>query len=463
MPSRNRQELQLSHMLRQTLDTAAGPVTVPIHHITIKQVFSSNRTVVISPSSPVCISCPRQGKYAIRDVVAVRVPLLHLTNFHHADWPDSNKQPFALMVLMLPSDSAQRWHVYELELVEVVAEQNVQLDMARREAETAICAWNDFLAVMNHEMWTPMHAIIALSSLLQVTELMLEQRSMVDTILKSSNLLATLINDVLDLSHLEDGSLELEMNTFKLLQIFIDVKDQHLLVMQPKQISAFFSKEFSETDSFTEEAASSVNLSPDLPGFVAGDDKRLMQMALNVVGNAVKFMKEGSISIKVQDTGVGLNPQDIPKLFNKFLQADSTTTRNYSGTGLGLAICKRVNEMVTRGLLMHLGCEVTVVSSSQECLQVISQPGQSFNVLLLDVCMPDMDGYEVAIHQEKFARHERPLLIALTANTDMATWEWCLSLGMDQVILKPISLEKMWMVLTELLGFGSLNDNHWRT
>jgi ethylene receptor len=122
---------------------------------------------------------------------------------------------------------------------DLLMEQNVQLDMSRREAETAICARNNFLAAMNHEMWTPMHAIIALSSLLQETELMLEQHSMVDTILKSSNLLATLINDVLDLSRLEDGSLEIEMNTFKLLQIFIDVKDQHLLVMQPKQISAF--------------------------------------------------------------------------------------------------------------------------------------------------------------------------------------------------------------------------------
>ncbi len=78
--------------------------------------------------------------------------------------------------------------------------------------------------------------------------------------------------------------------------------------------------------------------------------------------------------------------------------------------------------------------------------------------------MQDMDGYEVAIHiQEKFAWHEHPLLVALAANTDMATQEQCLSLGMDQVILKPISLGKMRMVLTELLGFESLNDNHWRT
>jgi len=300
MPTKNGQELQLSHTLRQT---DFGLITVPIHHTTIKQVFSSNRAVVISPNSPVCISRPRQGKYAIGDVVAVRVPLLPLTNFHPGDWPDSSKRLFALMVLMLPSDSARRWHVYELELVEVVAdqvrtenllplfdilvcdrsgcslqgfllckkkqksatieetqvlpsdryikavvslqvavalshaaileetmqardllmEQNVQLDMARREAETAICARNDFLAVMNHEMRTPMHAIIALSSLLQETELTPEQRSMVDTVLKSSNLLATLINDVLDLSRLEDGSLELDMNTFKLPQIFIDV------------------------------------------------------------------------------------------------------------------------------------------------------------------------------------------------------------------------------------------------
>lgn len=105
----------------------------------------------------------------------------------------------------------------------LLVEQNVALDNARRDAETAICARNDFLAVMNHEMRTPMHAIIALSSLLQETQLTPEQRSMVDTILKSSNLLATLINDVLDLSRLEDGSLELDARTFVLPNVFKEV------------------------------------------------------------------------------------------------------------------------------------------------------------------------------------------------------------------------------------------------
>ena len=104
-----------------------------------------------------------------------------------------------------------------------LVDQNVALDLARREAEMAVHARNDFLAVMNHEMRTPMHATIALSSLLLETELSPEQRVMIETILKSSNLLATLINDVLDLSRLEDGSLALNIRSFNLHAIFKEV------------------------------------------------------------------------------------------------------------------------------------------------------------------------------------------------------------------------------------------------
>ena len=120
MPTRNALELQLSHTLRQA---SPLPITVPIHHPTIKQVFSSNRAVVISPNSPVALTRPRSSKYMTGDVVAVRVPLLHLSNFCAGEWPESSHKAYALMVLMLPSDSARRWHVYELEMVEVVADQ----------------------------------------------------------------------------------------------------------------------------------------------------------------------------------------------------------------------------------------------------------------------------------------------------------------------------------------------------
>jgi len=106
-------------------------------------------------------------------------------------------------------------------------QQNIALDLARQEAEMAIHARNDFLAVMNHEMRTPMHSVIALCSLLLETDLNPEQRVMMETILKSSNLLATLINDVLDLSRLEDGSLELENVTFNLHGVFREVKSQY--------------------------------------------------------------------------------------------------------------------------------------------------------------------------------------------------------------------------------------------
>lgn len=108
----------------------------------------------------------------------------------------------------------------------------------------------------------------------------------------------------------------------------------------------------------------------------------------------------------------------------------------------------RVSRTITKGLLVHLGCDVTTVSSSDECLRVVSQ---DHNVVFMDVCMPD--GFEVAIRiHEKFTkRHERPLIVALTANTNKVTKENCMRVGMDGVILKPVSVDKMRGVLSDLL------------
>jgi ethylene receptor len=110
-----------------------------------------------------------------------------------------------------------------------------------------------------------------------------------------------------------------------------------------------------------------------------------------------------------------------------------------------------VNRIVTRRLLDRLGCDTTVVESGQQCLAALSQPGSNFRVLLLDLCMPEMDGYEVAkIIKQKF-RPGEPLVVALTANTDKGTKERCLQIGMDEVVLKPISLQEMSTVLCKLL------------
>lgn len=557
MPTHSGLELQLAYTLRQQ-----NPVgyTVPIQLPVISQVFNTNSAVRISPNCPVARIRPVAGRYMPGEVVAVRVPLLHLSNFQNDDWPELSTKRYAVMVLMLPSDSARQWHVHELELVEVVADQvavalshaaileesmraqeqliqqNIALDLARQEAETVIRARNDFLAVMNHEMRTPMHGIIALSSLLQETELTPEQRLMVETVLKSSNLLATLINDVVDLSRLEDGSLRLDRGTFNLHALFREVFNLVKPIASVKQLTL------------------TLDLAQDIPEFAVGDDKRLMQILLNIVGNAVKFSKAGIVSIKavvaksvssrdspasesrdspaselislktgdlfylevqVKDSGPGVNPHDIPKLFTKFADSKYLTSKDSPGAGLGLAICKRFvtlmeghiwiesqgvgkgctvafmvkiglpkqshqtkslldtklqpkltqtslsglkvllvdengfSRTVTKGLLLHLGCEVTTCSLDK-CLRIVSS---DYKVAVLDLCMPGVEGYDISVQiRRKFMRqHGRPLLLGVIANGDQITRESCIRIGVDSCIPKPISVDNMRTALFELL------------
>ncbi|KAF8392645.1 hypothetical protein HHK36_022994 [Tetracentron sinense] len=412
MPSRTGLNLQLSHTLRHQIPVGS---TIPINLPIVNKVFNSIEAIRIPHTCPLARIRPLTKRYMPPEVVAVRVPLLHLSNFQINDWPELSAKSYAVMVLVLPTDGARQWHDHELELVEVVAdqvavalshaaileesmrardllmEQNVALDLARREAEMAIRARNDFLAVMNHEMRTPMHAIIALSSLLLETELTPEQRLMVETVLKSSNLLATLINDVLDLSRLEDGSLELDIGTFNLHGILREVINLIKPIASVKKLSL------------------SLMLTPDLPLCAVGDEKRLMQTILNVAGNAVKFTKEGYVSVmasvakpeslrdwrapefypvssdghfylrvQVKDSGCGINPQDVPLLFTKFAQSRSGPNRSNGGVGLGLAICKRFVNLMEGQIWIESdgldkGCTATFVVK----LGVCNNPNES--------------------------------------------------------------------------------------
>ncbi|XP_062019572.1 probable ethylene response sensor 1 isoform X1 [Rosa rugosa] len=380
MPCRSGMNLQLSHSLNYEAQIGS---TVPFSLPIVSEVFKSSRAMRIPYTCPLARIRPLVGRYVQPEVVALRVPLLNLSNFQINDWPDVSAKSYAIMVLILPTDSTRKWRDHELELVDVVAdqvavalshaaileesmrasdqlvEQNVALDLARREAELAIHARNDFLAVLNHEMRTPMHAIIALSSLLLETELTLEHRVMIESILKSSNLLETLINDVLDLSRLEDGSVDLDIGKFNLHGVFREAINLIKPIATVKKLSM------------------TLILAPDVPVCAVGDENRLMQTILNVAGNAVKFTKEGYISViasiakpdssrdwrppefypassdghfylrvQVKDSGSGILPQDIPHIFTKFAQPRNGSNRVNDGAGLGLAICKRfVNTM----------------------------------------------------------------------------------------------------------------------
>ncbi|XP_050877185.1 probable ethylene response sensor 1 [Lathyrus oleraceus] len=366
--------------------------TVPTNLPIVNEVLNSLRATRIPHTCPLARIRPLVGRYVPPEVVDVRVPLLHLLNFQINDWPDLSAKSFAIMVLILPTDSARKWRDHELELIDVVAdqaavalshaaimeesmrardqlvEQNVALDLARREAEMEIHARNDFLAVMNHEMRTPMHAIIALSSLLLETKLTPEQRVMIETVLKSSNVLAALINDVLDLSRLEDDNLELEMGKINLHGVLEEVIELIKPIAYVKKLPI------------------TLILAPDLPDNAIGDEKRLMQTLLNVVGIAVKYTKEGYVSIRasiakpeslqdwrppefypassdghfyirvqVKDSGCGILPQDIPYLFTKFTRSQSGAGRSSSGSGLGLAICKRFVNLMGGHIWMESG------------------------------------------------------------------------------------------------------------
>ncbi|KAJ0565318.1 putative histidine kinase [Helianthus annuus] len=375
MPSSKGMILQLSHSLHNLIALGSSvPINLPI----ITEVFNSAEAIRIPHNCPLARVRTPVGSYVSPEVVAVRVPLLHLSNFEIDNWPDHSAKTYAVMVLILPLNGLRKWRDHELELVTVVADQvavalshaaileesmrardqlvdqNYALNVARQEAEMAIHARNDFLAVMNHEMSTPMHAIIALSSLLLETELTPDQRAMIETILKSSNLLAALVNDVLDLSRLEDGSLELENEVFNLHELFREVVRLINPIASVKNTSM------------------TLNCDLGLPVYGIGDEKRLMQVILNIVGNAVKFTKGGHVSIQasilspgyfqewqtpefcptltdglfyllvqVKDSGSGIKQQDIPHIFTKFSEPRSASNRGSNSAGLGLAICKR--------------------------------------------------------------------------------------------------------------------------
>lgn len=424
MPSRTGLNLQLSHALSNIIPVGSSvPINIPI----VNEVFNSAEAIRIPHSCPLARIRPPVGRFVPPEVVAVRVPLLHLSNFQINDWPELSAKSYAVMVLILPMDGIRKWRDHELELVEVVAdqvavalshaaileesmrardqlmEQNVALDLARQEAELAIRARNDFLAVMNHEMRTPMHAIISLSSLLLETELTPDQRVMIETILKSSNLLATLINDVLDLSRLEDGSLKLDAGVFNLHEVFRQAINLIKPIASVKKLSL------------------TLILAPDLPVYAMGDEKRVIQTIINIVGNAVKFTKKGYISVvasiakpeslrdwrapefypvssdgyfflrvQVKDSGCGIPPQDIALCFTKFAQSQGGSNRNNNGAGLGLAICKRfINLMGGHIWIESEGLDKGTTVSFLAKLGICNDPNES---TLLEVAVAGRTG-----------------------------------------------------------------------
>jgi len=372
------------------------------------------------------------------------------------------------------------------------------LAAARDAAEAAGRARSEFLAVMSHEIRTPMNGIIGVAGLLQDMPLGATEKHYVRIILESGQHLLQLINDILDFSRLDAGRLELEDTTFELRQVLRDSIDLMATQASAKGLQL------------------GLEVADDVPPRVVGDPHRLRQVLLNLLGNGIKFTAEGAVRLSVRlvrgegaamrigfavtDTGIGIAPDALGKLFTEFTQVDSSISRRFGGSGLGLAICRRLiermggsisvesvagvgstfrfdvlltlprdgtgqaaaaaaahraapgrvliaednatNRLVATRMLERMGHRVEAVENGREAVAAVQRGG--FDLVLMDVMMPEMDGIAATRAIRRLAGEQARIpIIGLTANAMADDRERCLDAGMTHFESKPISADRL--------------------
>jgi signal transduction histidine kinase/ActR/RegA family two-component response regulator len=387
-------------------------------------------------------------------------------------------------------DANQRLQAHTARLELTVQERTRALEEALVQMEDALRAKGEFLAVVSHEIRTPLNGVLGMCQLMMMTTLSEEQRGYAQTIQNSGEMLLALINDILDYSKMESGKLSLDQRPVSVREVVRDVTQ----MLDPQ--------------ARTKNLSLKSDISDDVIPWFKGDAMRLKQVLINLVGNAVKFTQRGGVKIvvrmqqqdgpwlqcQVRDTGVGIPPDRIGKLFQAFSQVDSSVTRRYAGTGLGLVICKRlvegmggtigveseraqgstftfripvapapapvdvapaaseaaapgralrvlvaednqVNQALALGMLKKLGVPADLARDGEEACNMVRHG--AYDVVLMDMQMPRMDGVTATQAIRGMRGIRQPHIVAVTANAMDVDRQACLNAGMNDFLAKP--------------------------